>query len=115
MKIARGATRSVLLTKRHAFKFATWNSWPLFLAGLLANMQEREFGTLGWDGFCPVLWALPGGLMVVMPRAEPMTDYDWEGFNPDHFVHRELYTIPAELKQSSFGFLDGEIVAVDYG
>ncbi len=44
-----------------------------------------------------------------------MTDYDWQGFDPDHFVHREHYTIPAELKQSSFGFLNGEIVAVDYG
>jgi hypothetical protein len=115
MKIARGATRLVFLTRTRAYKIPTFSSWKLFLNGLLANIQEHEFGTLGWEGFCPVLWSIPGGFLVTMPRAEPITDYDWEGFDADHFIHRPHYTIPAELKQSSFGFLDGEIVAVDYG
>lgn len=115
MKIARGSTRTVLLTNNYAFKFPTWHSWPLFLQGLLANMQEQTFGTIGWDGVCPVRWAIPGGLLVVMPRAFPIPNSTWEEFDVEAFTHREHYTIPAEHKQNSFGILNGKIVTIDYG
>lgn len=78
-------------------------------------MQERDFGTLGWEGFCPVTWSLPGGFLVVMQRAQPMPSWQWDEFDAEAFIHFPHYTIPAELKQSSFGILKGKVVAVDYG
>lgn len=115
MKIARGSTRTVLLTNNYAFKFPTWHSWPLFLQGLLANMQECTFGTIGWDGVCPVFWCIPGGFLVVMPRALPITDELWDQLDVSTLIHHEHYTIPVEAKQTSFGLLNGNIVAIDYG
>jgi hypothetical protein len=44
-------------------------SWKHFLYGLLANMQEAQFSKTSWPELCPVLWSLPGGFLVVMPRA----------------------------------------------
>jgi hypothetical protein len=36
---------------------------------LLANMQERDLSKLGWPELCPVVFAVPGGRLVVMRRA----------------------------------------------
>ncbi|MCM5689520.1 hypothetical protein CN140_02645 [Sinorhizobium meliloti] len=68
-----GATRTVILTRRYALKLPSFKSWRLFLQGLLANMQEREFGKAERDGLCPVLFSIPGGLLVVMPRCSALT------------------------------------------
>jgi hypothetical protein len=116
-----GATRLVLLVGRWAIKVPRITSWKLFLHGLLANMQEAEFSKAGWPELCPVLWSIPGGLLVVMKRAVPVTDGWWKTrqdvidrvFNP-----RRGYVVPVERKQDSFGWLDsedGRLVAVDYG
>ena len=48
LKTARGATRFVIITRRRAYKFPRLLSWRHFLWGLLANMQERQFGRTGW-------------------------------------------------------------------
>lgn len=73
------------------------------LCGLLSNMAERDRWRLGpRDGLCPVLWSLPGGLLLVMPRAEPATEppaRNLAGY--DH-------------KPSSYGYHRGELVATDY-
>lgn len=112
----RGATRSVLLTERYAFKVPRLASWRLFLCGLLANMQEREFSRGGWPELCPVLLSLPGGWLVVMPRAAPLTDAQWD--QTEAWMHEDSdrdYVLPVELKRDSFGLLGSRIVAVDYG
>jgi len=44
-----------------------------------------------------------------------MTDEEFEGFDYVGFVFGDDYNIPAEAKSDSFGWLDGKIVAVDYG
>lgn len=119
--LMRGATRAVLLTKRHAFKVPRLASWRLFLCGLLANMQEREFSRTGWRELCPVLFSIPGGWLVVMPRAEPLSDYRWAEIDEWLPQNREGcdYVVPVERKRDSFGWLVeqgvGRIVAVDYG
>ena len=115
MKVTSGATRTVLLIGRYAIKVPRCSSWRTFLNGLLANMQERQFARTGWPELCPVLASLPGGWLLVMPRAAPMSDAEWCDFEPEAFCETESYTLPVEHKQDSFGLLDGRVVAVDYG
>lgn len=111
-----GATREVVVIGGFVFKFPKLSAgWGNFLWGLLANMQERAFGTIGLDGLCPVRFSLPGGWLVVMPRAAVMTEEEFAAFDAAGFCDRRDYRIPAELKSDSFGRLRGEIVAIDYG
>jgi hypothetical protein len=110
-----GVTRVVFMTRENVYKFPTFESWRNFLNGLLANMQERRLSATGWPELCPVKFALPGGLLVVMPRALPVSDHEWEVFDYERYVDRESYTIPVENKRSSFGVLRGRLVAIDYG
>lgn len=113
--IRRGTTRTVLLLGRWAIKVPSHVSWRLFLIGLLANMQERQFAVTGWPELCPVVFGLPGGWFIVMRRAAPLTDEEWDVFDPQGFCDPGDRTIPAEAKRDSFGKLNGGIVAVDYG
>lgn len=121
-----GISREVILTKRYAYKFPKLRyGWKQFLHGLLANMQERSFAKAGWPELCPVVWSIPGGWLIVMRRAEPISEDDWQvlGWESAHprdvlepWISRSSnYVIPAERKPDSFGWLDGQIVAVDYG
>jgi hypothetical protein len=117
MERADGASRTVLCTRTRAFKVPSLRGWKPFLWGLLANLQEREFGRAGWPELCPVLWSLPLGLLVVMPRARVCTDAD--GLTDDDYrrlTHHTDRCVPAEWKPSSWGYLpDGRLVAIDYG
>ena len=111
-----GVTRHVFLVGAVAIKVPRVTyGWKMFLEGLLANMQEREFGRAGWPGICPVICSLPGGWLVVQRRALVMTEEEFAAFDAAAFVANPEYTIPAELKADSFGWLDGMPVAVDYG
>lgn len=115
-----GATRYVLLTKKRAIKLPRPTTWRSFLSGLLANNQElvfsRAFSNRD-DRLCPVQFWLPLGIVIVMPRAVPLTRLEFEA------RYRQIaelcrpgeYEVPAEMKPSSFGWLDGRIVAIDYG
>lgn len=103
------------MTSRYAFKLPRRTSWRSFLQGLLANMQEAEFATTGWPQLCPVLFSLPGGFLVVMPRVREMSEADWDAFDAGEFLDKPDYHVPAEYKRDSFGWLNGRIVAIDYG
>lgn len=65
-------------------------------------------------GLCPVVFNLGGGFLIVMKRARILT---WEEFcDFDYKTFRMTKAaVPVEQKADSFGWLDGEIVAVDYG
>ena len=112
----QGITREVFLTRRYAIKIPKLiYGWHKFLCGLLANMQERTFAAAGWPELCPIVFSLPGGWLLVMMRADLLTDAEWEVFDADAFCNCPDYMIPAENKRDSFGKLDGRIVAIDYG
>jgi len=130
--IRRGTTRVVFLTRRWAFKVPNPKEWRLFLHGMLANLQERKFGRGYSEALCPVRWADPLGLLVVMPRAKPMKHDIWwvswmisGGLREPIFlqtskeepVFKDLdgNILPIEAKIDSFGYLDGKLVVVDYG
>jgi hypothetical protein len=105
----RGTSREVLLVGRWAVKLPSARCWRLFLCGLLGNMQEALWS--GFDsGLCPVRWAFPGGLVVVMPRCEPLTAAEFDALDRSPWAD-----LPVEAKACSFGRLGGRVVAVDYG
>lgn len=112
-----GATRHVVLIGGLAFKIPRVTHWRLFLYGLLGNMQERRWSGAS-DRLCPVLFALPGGWLVVMPRVAPLTDIEWEVLDA---LWDSLYgedaemLLPVERKRCSVGTLGRRFVAVDYG
>ena len=111
-----GCTRIVFLTKKYAFKIPNFfDEWRLFLHGLLANMQERNFSKAGWPELCPVILSLPGGWLNVMPRVKLLSDKEYENFDVEKFCVKKDRVIPVERKSVSFGWLNGKIVAIDYG
>lgn len=66
----------------------------------------------GWKTLCPILFADPFGLIVIMRRArQPISLQEIRDADPDYYPDTT-----AEVKEENFGFLDdGSIVAVDYG
>jgi hypothetical protein len=106
-----GRNRWVLLTRRYAFKFPTLASWRDFLFGLLNN--QNEAANCHRDGACPVLWACPGGWLLVMPRCVTMDEDIFALFDSVAWAKRTGLRV--EHKPDSFGFHQGRIVAVDYG
>jgi len=116
-----GATRTVILTEKYAFKLpGTWGErpsywWKHLLLGLLANIQEITFSKTKWPELCPILFYIPGGFLVVMPRLQIMTKEEFKNFDWNGFQSGQDYTVPVENKADSFGYLNGKVVAVDYG
>lgn len=127
MRLCReGVTRIVLLVGPWALKFPRFGyGYAMGLRGLLCNLQERAIWTLGWPQLCPVLWAFPGGWLLVMRRARPLTEDEWQALDFEAFRwHRKTEIkgermvegcVPVENKHDSFGIVDGRVVAVDYG
>lgn len=115
IKIKFGTTRTVFLVGKLAIKIPVFSEWRLFLQGLLANIQERTFSKTGWPELCPVLFSIPGGWLVIMKRAEPISFEEFSAFNFSEFADKDDYTVPGEDKQDSLGKLDGKVVMVDYG
>lgn len=117
VRCSSGCTREVFLVGRWAIKVPQFRyDWRHFLQGLLANMQERYW----WKNFpkpelCPVLWGLPGGWCIVMRRATPMTREQFDEIDLVAWCERGDWKVPAEPKMDSFGWIDGRLVAVDYG
>lgn len=111
-----GVTRTVVLTKHWAIKLpCVVYGWKYFLYGFLANMQEAE-----WAGFderlCPVRFAGRGGCVVVMPRCLPLTDDEYLAEVSENWHKLDNgQELPVEMKTNSFGRLNGQIVAVDFG
>ncbi len=65
----------------------------------------------GWDNLCPIVFADPIGLVVVMPRAtQPVTFDDVVAATPDHYPDTTSETKPAD-----FGRLGNRVFALDYG
>jgi hypothetical protein len=65
-----------------------------------------------WTNLCPVKFASPWGLILVMARAEqPVTSEEIEASDSDDYLD-----IDVEYdKPENWGRLNGAIVAIDYG
>ena len=65
----------------------------------------------GWENLCPIVFADPLGLVVVMPRAaQPVTFEDVVEATPDYYPD-----ITSETKPQDFGRVGNRILALDYG
>lgn len=107
-----GITRNVLLVGPYAIKIPVFCNWENFLCGLLGNMQEVTFS--GMPRVCPIVFHIPFGFLAVMKRAKEMT-YNESLDNWEEMERIVELGIPVELKHSSFGWLNGILVAIDYG
>lgn len=109
-----GCTRFVLLIGSKAIKIPRFDyGWAQSLRGLLANMQEVEFSPID-PRACPITFHIPGGWLLVMKRCEPISDEQWQTIN--NSCPGVWMPIPVERrKRDSFGVLNGQVVAVDYG
>jgi len=114
-RLAYGSVRQVLLMGELAIKIPSFVEWRLFLLGLLANLQEVKFSKTKWPELCPVIWSLPLGFLIIMRRARIMTDEEFLELDLERWIENDDYIVPTELKSDSFGYLDGNIVVVDYG
>ena len=113
---AQGSTRNVFLTRHYAIKVPRFVEWRLFLHGLLANMQEAKWWKrLHHDKLCPVVFGMPGGWLLVMPRTVALSREEYFSFDYPMFVQIGTGVLPVEHKLDSFGWYQGRIVAVDYG
>ena len=113
-----GVTRIVILIGSWAIKLPRFDyGWRLGLQGLLANHQEEAlWQDTRWAELCPVLWSVPGGFALIMRRARPLDDVEFEDFCLNGWImYPDNERIPVEKKADSFGILDGRVVAVDYG
>lgn len=120
LHVTNGIMRKVLLTNRYAIKVPSLrHGWKYFLHGLLANYHEANLWACAKadgsavSGFlsmlCPVVWASWGGWIVVMRRAEEISQQQWDATPwPDDFP-------VGDRKVDNFGLLDGRVVCVDYG
>jgi hypothetical protein len=109
-----GTTRIVILFLKWAIKIPNFFAWNLFLLGLLANRQEIIFSRTKWDCLCPIVAHIPGGWIVIMKRAIELTEDEFYVFVASGCLSTEC-VIPIEIKRCSFGWVEGRIVAVDYG
>jgi hypothetical protein len=113
LTVRHGASRTVLLVGSLAVKLPRLgNGWRPFLWGLLSNIAEREAGRDAHPWLCPVLWSIPGGWCVVMPRCAPLTAEEWESLAETPGPHHEAAGF--DFKRSSFGRLGGRLVVFDY-
>lgn len=109
----RGAFRRVFLRGSFAVKVPRLR---FFLMGMRCNRWERETWnvwrpTFGWSNLCPIHFADPLGLVVVMPRAaQPVEQTRVDASIPDDYP---MHT--AEFKADDYGRLGAAIVALDYG
>jgi hypothetical protein len=116
MRTEIGCTRIVFLIGNYAVKIPNFRyEWKHFLCGLLSNLNERAFAKMEWPQFCPVVFSFPGGWLLVMRRARQMTREEFDSFDPQAFCEQSDYVVPAEHKPESFGWLNGRVVAIDYG
>lgn len=121
MKVRSGATRTVFLVWRWAIKVPVLGGgWARFLQGMLANLQERYWSNQGYPQLCPVLFADPLGVVVVMPRLvtipRPLATEDFDVLSAITSSDGFLCSLSIlDNAPHNFGWLNGRIVAVDFG
>ena len=108
-----GVFRRVILLGNLAFKIPRLKT---FFCGMRCNRWEREMWfkwrpIFKWTSLCPIRFADPFGLLVVMPRAmQPVTTEEaYEALDDDY------PSITAEIKAPDFGRVGSVVVALDYG
>lgn len=64
----KGCTRTVLLTKKYAFKIPTFKSYKLFISGIQANLEEKVWTTLDIKCINSSYYCNRFGFLVIQKR-----------------------------------------------
>lgn len=121
----KGWTRIALMSKNHVVKIPNVlgnrqtqdSAYVLFLCGLIKNVRQSKTSKcnkLVENKLCPVTFACPGGLFLIMKRATPMNEDQFMNLDYYAFVSGNSYKIQCEKKCNSFGYYGGKPVVVDY-
>lgn len=118
MKIEKGTTRTVLLVGKYAIKIPRFwhqykgHKWKMFLRGILANIDENYWWKHSQqkEKLCPVIWVSPLGLLLVMLRAEKLTESEYDKTKLD----KEFCSLPLDNKIINFGKINDKTVLIDY-
>lgn len=125
LNIHCGSTRAVWVTKRYAFKFPRLRSLDQFFRGLNANQKERLHWKEAPDYFVPVLFSIPG-LLVVMPTLKPfgennpmvrafMADLWCRDINEDKDNQAFIARRYCEYINENYAMYKGKPMCLDYG
>jgi hypothetical protein len=124
VRIKRGITRTVLLTRRYAIKVPSLRGHceggirgrlAGLACGILANQSESQWSSFeGWrGGVAPVLQSWLGGMVQVYPRCDPLPDVV-QGSYVGAVPLPRLDPDPGDHKADNYGLLAGRIVRIDY-
>lgn len=114
VSIKRGASRVVVCIGACAIKLPQARTWRGFLHGLIDNMNEAatwKHIQTDREWLCPVLWASPGGWLLIMRRALALT-HNAELPEPMVAAARALQL--EEWHAFNVGWYAGRLVFVDY-
>jgi len=123
VKYTEGATRKVFVCNKFVIKIPNFKEYRLFLFGILANMQEKEWSGRHRD-LAKVLYCFPFGLFLIMEKAyvigERMKDNEsWLFFSEmieERYKNDELKEfILSDAKPYNWGYIGDRLVKIDYG
>ncbi|KAB3419167.1 hypothetical protein F9Z84_06575 [Escherichia coli] len=124
-EIQHGTTRTVFLIGKYAFKIPIFkNGYRAFVRGILGNVAEASISKCCPNYFLPVVWSLPFGLLVVMPRVKPIRKSTWyyRAFMADLFHQNNDNNVEAlaardfcETAWQNYALYKGKPVCIDYG
>ncbi len=80
-------------------------------------MREHSYYRTRHRLLCPIVFHIPG-LLNVMKRAKELTDTEYTVFKRTKRYKKltdEFIVAITEDKSDSWGWLDGKVVAIDYG
>jgi len=84
MKTDSGILRRVFIFQNFVIKIPTFKyEWKYFLQELIANINEREI----WKTYqrkellCPVIFSIRSGLILIMKKAEALTEEQYKKIN----------------------------------
>lgn len=96
-----------------------WFSDWMWRQGRRANLLEREWSRKGYPQLCPVYFADPWGLFVVMPRCKPAPPLESYAGPSARAVCPALWAtwpkMPVDNYAFNYGLFKGRLVSFDYG
>ena len=120
MKInLKGSTRIVFMFNKVVVKMPTLKSWRLFLNGLLANLQERQFSKLENKNLASVLFSDPVGLIIVMEKVRKVHHQglffvEVQKICCESDLHLDFWL--SDCKPENYGYNNrGQLVKLDFG
>ena len=118
MKINKqGTTRYVIMLDKIVIKIPSFHSYKHFLYGLLANMQESQFGIKPFYCLTPVLYSSKFGLFVIQKRLRPVRHRGLFWVEHKKLIIESI--IPdihlSDVKPENYGYDGSQLKRLDYG